>query len=379
MGRYTWVCIAILIGLGACNSGNGNMAGGTDTAAAAPADTAVADTVQRTLELVYSDSVYQLTGVATAPGGQMLVNYPRWSNIYRYAVVEAGDSAARPYPNDTMNRWRAGQTGANKWVCVQAVYFDDSATLWVVDPAAPFMKKIQGGGAKLVRLNRQTGQVERTYSFTGIVPDTAYVNDVRVDVKKQYAYLSESKGGGIIVVNLKDGGMRRMLSTHPSVKSDTTFKFIIDSQELKKDGKPVKINSDGIALSPDGSWLYYKPLTDDKLYRVRTEFLHDWDMKEADLGKRVEDLGKFATTDGMIFDKDGNLYIGDLQRYRIIKITPDLRMITLVEDPRLIWPDSYSIADGYLYISCSQIQKQPDYNAGVNKRTSPYTVFRVKL
>ena len=102
-------------------------------------------------------------------------------------------------------------------------------------------------------------------------------------------------------------------------------------------------------------------------------------MADTALNSKVEDLGHFATTDGMIFDKSGNLYMGDLQNYRIIKIDKNLKMTTLVEDQRLIWPDSYSIANGMLYISCSQIQKQPEYNNGVNKRTSPYTVYRVKL
>jgi streptogramin lyase len=31
---------------------------------------------------------------------------------------------------------------------------------------------------------------------------------------------------------------------------------------------PAKFNSDGIALTPDGQWLYFKPLSDDKLYRI---------------------------------------------------------------------------------------------------------------
>lgn len=33
----------------------------------------------------------------------------------------------------------------------------------------------------------------------------------------------------------------------------------------------------------------------------------------------------------------------------------------------------------YLYISCSQINKQPDYNEGENKRTTPYAIYRMKL
>jgi sugar lactone lactonase YvrE len=94
----------------------------------------------------------------------------------------------------------------------------------------------------------------------------------------------------------------------------------------------------------------------------------------------VEDLGRFAVTDGMIVDKNGNLYLGDYQNYKLVQLTPGHKMEDVVSDERLIWPDSYSIStDDYLYISCSQINKQPDYNEGENKRTTPYAIYRMKL
>lgn len=368
--------LLVLVTLAACSNEGSNNNKAKEGSVNSSNDT----TGKAELELVFSDNTYQLTGVAKEEGGRLLVNYPRWSNIYRFAVVEAtGDTSVRPYPSDTMNLWQPGQPGKDKWVCVQSVYFDDSNNLWILDPAAPMLKNIQGGGAKLVRMDKATGKPARTYSFNGIVPDTAYVNDVRIDVQRQYAYITESKGGGIVVVDLKSGKMRRVLQDHYSVKSDTAFKFIIDGRELMKDGKPAKFNSDGIALTPDGAWVYYKPLTDDKLYRIQTEHLRNWNLTDTALHSKVEDLGRFTTTDGMIFDKAGNLYLGDLQNYSIVRIDKNHKMTTLVKDQRLIWPDSYSIADGYLYISCSQIQKQPDYNNGVNKRTSPYTIYRMKL
>jgi sugar lactone lactonase YvrE len=332
------------------------------------------------LELVFEDSTYQLTGVAKDEGAPLLVNYPRWSSVYLYGVVTAnGKTGKTPFPDEAMNQWQMGEAGIDKWVCVQSVYYDDAGVLWVLDPAAPMMGTIQGNGAKLVKMNGAGGVAERTYSFMSILADTSYVNDVRVDVERQYAYLSESKGGGIVVLNLGDGQMRRVLADHYSTKSDPAFKFIVDGRELMKDGKPVKINSDGIALTPDGAWLYYKPLTDDKLYRINTALLRDWSKTEAELGAAVQDLGHFTTTDGMIFDSKGNLYLGDLQQYRLVRLDTALKMTTIVQDDRLIWPDSYAIADGYLYVSCSQIQRQPEYNEGVNKRTSPYTVFRIRI
>ena len=48
------------------------------------------------LELVFSDPTYQITGVAKEPGKRLFVNYPRWSDTYRYAVaVATGDNHIR--------------------------------------------------------------------------------------------------------------------------------------------------------------------------------------------------------------------------------------------------------------------------------------------
>jgi sugar lactone lactonase YvrE len=103
-------------------------------------------------------------------------------------------------------------------------------------------------------------------------------------------------------------------------------------------------------------------------------------MSSETLGEKVEDLGHFFPTDGMIFDAKGNLYLGDMRTSSIKKITPDLKVLNLITDERLIWPDSYSISeDGFLYISCSQIHKQPEYKNGVNKRTTPYTIYKLKV
>lgn len=162
---------------------------------------------------------------------------------------------------------------------------------------------------------------------------------------------------------------------------DPSFTLMVDSKKFKKNGKPVHLQSDGIALTQNKEWLYYKPLTDNKLYRIRTEFLCCEDLPADELEYAVEDLGRMAVTDGMIFGPAGNLYLGDYQNYQMIRIDPNLDKENLViDDERLIWPDSYAISDdGDLYISCSQINKQPDYNEGENKRTTPYTIYRIRL
>jgi sugar lactone lactonase YvrE len=335
---------------------------------------------QPKLELVFADNTYQLTGVAVSAKGRVFTNYPLWSDTYKYALVEIVNGKAIPYPDEAMNSWKPGEPGKDKWVCVQSPYIDDQDNMWVVDPAAPKMQKVVPQSHKLVKINLSTNKVERTYTFEGTADESSYLNDVRVDTKLQFAYLTNSNTGGILVVDLKSGKTRQLLQGHYSVRSDANFKFIIDGKELTKDGAPMKMHSDGIALTPDGVWLYYKPLTDKKLYRIKTEDLRNEALNSQQLASKVMDLGQYTTTDGMICDPAGNLYLGDLQTSSLIKIAPDLKMTTLLHDDRLIWPDSYAVSkDGYLFVTCSQIQKQPDYNGGVNKRTTPYTIYKVRL
>jgi sugar lactone lactonase YvrE len=365
MKAIIWLLATITLLITACDKNN-------DSDAVLPASS---------LNLVFSDSTYQLTGVAVSKEGRMFTNYPLWSDIYKYAVVEIKDSThAVPYPNATMNSWQPGDNGMAKWVTVQAVHVDDNNSLWIVDPASPKQKGVYQNSQKLVKINLSSNNIERTYPLTGTTDNQSYVNDVRVDTKTQFAYLTNSTEGGILVVDLTSGKVRQVLQGHYSVTSDPSYTLTIDGKEVKKNGAPFKTNSDGIALTPDGKYLYYKPLTDNKLYRIQTNYLKDTSLTALELGAKVEDLGRFTTTDGMVFDKQGNLYLGDLERYRIVRIDSSLHMTELIRDNRLIWPDSYQVTDnGYLYISCSQIHKQPEYNDGVNKRTSPYTIYRIKL
>jgi sugar lactone lactonase YvrE len=333
------------------------------------------------LELVFKDDTYQLTGVAVSKDGRLFTCYPLWPGPHKWDVVEiVGPDASRPYPDEQWNSWKEGDDGKHKWVCVQAVYVDEENYLWVVDPACPHMEEVYDESYKLVKFNLATNTIAHIYRFENVLDKKSYINDVRVDTKRNVAYLTNSNEGGILVVNLESGSARELLKGHHSVKHDKSFKLMVDGKEFKKKGKPVHLQSDGIALTPDGEWLYYKPLTDNKLYRIKTAHLRDESLRSEDIEPYVEDLGKFSVTDGMIFDRNGHLYLGDYQNYKMIRITPNLDKEELITDERLIWPDSYAISpDDYLYISCSQINKQPDYNEGENKRSSPYTIYRIKI
>ena len=53
---------------------------------------------------------------------------------------------------------------------------------------------------------------------------------------------------------------------------------------------------------------------------------------------------------------------------------------TVVHDPRLLWPDTMSVAaDGHLYVTANQLHRQAKYQGGEDKRRKPYTLFRLRL
>jgi sugar lactone lactonase YvrE len=331
---------------------------------------------------VYKDEKYQLTGVAISHTGRLFTNYPLWKGPHKYNVVEVtSTNSAVPYPNEKWNSWQQGDDGSNKWVCVQAVYVDDANYLWVLDPASPYIKGVYKHDYKLVKFNLRNNSIEHIYRFNYVADKGSYLNDVRVDTATNFAYITNSSEGGIVVVDLTTGKMRQVLQGNPSVISSPFYHLTFDGKELKYDyGQPLKFNSDGIALTPNGQYIYYKPLTDDRLYRIATKYLRNFSLSSDQLASHVQFMGHYTTTDGMIFDKKGNLYLGDLEHNRIVRITTDGTLHQVVKDPRLIWPDSYSISpDGYLYVSCSQIQLQPEYNLTDQQPSTPYTIYRMKI
>lgn len=338
---------------------------------------------QTLMESVFKDNTYQLTGVAVSKSGRMFVNYPYWTDTYKYALVEVTkDGSVKPYPNAAWNSWKPGQDPTNRWVCVQSAFVDDKDRLWVIDPASPKQQGVYRDSHKLVCFNLTTNKVERTYPMKGIVGPDSYLNDIRVDTKREIVYLTESQQGGIVVVDIKSGKSRLTLQRHPSTKSDPAYKFVIDGRELRDPKGPVKFNSDGLALTPDGNVLYYKPLTDNKLYRINTKFLRDSTASDKSVETRVEDLGKFTSTDAMIIDSAGNLYLGDIQNYTMYRLntTAGMKRENLLTDRvRLQWPDSYAIQNGYLYITTSHIDHMAKHNGGKSTRKGPYEVFRMKI
>ena len=356
--------------------------GGADLPSARPAGK---------LELVATFDGPMPTGVTVSHKGRVFVNYPRWGDPVTFTVAEVKDGKASAYPDDafaTFDRSRPGET----LVSVQSVVVDPADRLWILDTGSVEFGPTLPGGPKLVCVDLKTDKVVKTIAFPkDVALKTSYLNDVRFDLRKGkagVAYVTDSSGegpNGIVVVDLDTGKSWRRLHDHPSTKADKKFQPIVEGRPLMerpKAGKPkhLTLGSDGIAISHDGKHLYYCPLCSRRLYRVATAALAaDADEKEA--AKAVEDLGdRGFASDGLESDDKGRIYLTDYEHNAILRRDRDGEYETLVCDPRVLWPDTLSLAsDGYLYFTANQLHRQARFHAGKDLRKKPYALFRVKV
>jgi sugar lactone lactonase YvrE len=97
----------------------------------------------------------------------------------------------------------------------------------------------------------------------------------------------------------------------------------------------------------------------------------------------VENLGEKGASDGLESDSTGRIYITDYEHNAIRRRLPSAMAgsaETLVFDPRVLWPDTLSIAsDGYLYFTANQLHRQPGFHNGNDLREKPYSLFRIAV
>jgi sugar lactone lactonase YvrE len=203
------------------------------------------------------------------------------------------------------------------------------------------------------------------------------------------AFITDSTSSGpngIIVVDLASGKSWRRLNDHPSTKPDPEFIPVVEGEilQIRIPGQPparFAVGSDGIAISPDGKMLYYCPLTSRHLYSVSVDALADLNGSETEVAATVKDLGeKGGAGDGLESDAQGRVYLSDYEHNAIRRRSLNGEIVTLVHDPRVLWPDTLSLAmDGYLYFTANQVERQPVFHNGQDLRQKPYVLFRVKV
>ncbi len=345
------------------------------------------------IEQVASFSGPMPTGVTVSANGRIFVNFPRWGDKVDYTVAEVKNGRTVAYPNAQINRLNPSKQ-SESLVSVQSVVIDPQDRLWLLDTGSIEFGPTTYGGPKLIGVDLKQNRVFKTILFPQEVAlPTTYLNDIRFDLRRGnagIAYITDSSGNGsngIIVVDLDSGKSWRRLNDHPSTKAVKNFLPSVEGQVVRnrpsanQPSTPITIGSDGIAISADGKTLYYCPLAGRRLYSVSTDALANEQITDEQVAATVVDLGeKGGASDGLESDSQNRVYLTNYEQNAIQRRSPNGAYETLVNDDRVLWPDTLSLArNGYLYFTANQLHRQAQYQNGKDLRQKPYSLFRLRV
>ncbi|QQE10552.1 hypothetical protein JD969_13705 [Planctomycetota bacterium] len=325
-------------------------------------------------EVATSES--QWTGIAiTQETSRIFVTFPRWSANVPISVGEVKDGAVVPYPNEEWNNWQPGKDPRMHWICAQSVYMDALDRMWVLDTAAPRPQRtIVERGAKLVLLDPTTNEVVKVYLLGPevVLPDT-YMADVRVDVKNNFAYITDAGStGAIISLNLKTGEAHRFLNDHYSTSSEGLV-LIVQGIPFTRDRLAPIVNVDGIAYDSLNDLIYYQSLTGRTMYRIPAATLRNFGLMPDKVAETVQRVGAGGASDGLFFGPDEKIYITAVEFNAILRMSPNGQVEKVVQALPLMWPNSFTLSStGVLYFTTSRLNQ-----GGVP--SAPYAIYKIDL
>lgn len=334
-----------------------------------------------TLLSIAATSPWLCNGVAATADGTLFFALPRFVGHDRTpSLAKRGeDGTLSPFPGGTWNGWAPGGDATMAFVNVNAVHVFADDSVWAVDQGTHAGEAVPGG-AKIVRLDPRSGAVLTVIRFgSAAMPDGAMLNDLRIHDRMLYA--TDSGLGGILVHDLLSGRTLRRLSGSPLLRkpAGTAQKGAGGRPLADGQGRRPQVESDLIELDADGAWLYWAPPAG-PLRRIATDLLLDPALDDAALARAVQTVAAIPTTGGTAIDTLGNLYLADAEQRRIAVLTPQGRLLTLVQDDRLVTPDALFIdKERRLLIPVAQLERIASHADGVDRTQAPWQVLALPL
>ncbi len=291
------------------------------------------------------------------------------------------DGTLIPFPNFAWNQPNASEQKTLD--SVLGIQCDRQGVVWMLDNA------MRGGSTpKLVGWDAYQDQLAQVIELPAPVTlPNQFVNDLAVDRQREKIYISDPAVGdqaALIVVDLNSGSARRVLQGHQSVKPGNLDLLMDGAYVLmpQADGRLIRphLGVNGIALDTEDEWLYYCPMHNTGVYRIRADDLANASLSDAELGNRVEQYcDNKPICDGITVDKAGNIYLGDLAANALGVINASDRSYQrLIEDERLCWLDSFAFGpDGDLYFIADQLNRSAPLHGGTNVSKPPYQILKI--
>ncbi len=324
---------------------------------------------------VVADLDYPPGNVAVSRGGRIFLTlHPDGDPPLELAELVNG----RPVPFPSAEFQRA-EKGTPHFQSLLSVRIDPQGRLWTLDFA-----RYARGQPRILAFDPESRQLVHQYDFPSEVAGfLSMLNDFQVDPRDGKIYIADAspirQKPALVVYDPATRSSRRVLEGDVSVRPQDLVTRAPGRDMVLFGFYTLRIGVDSITLDDRGEWLYYGPFSGDRLYRVATRDLNDASLSPGALAAKVEDFAAKTISDGLSIDQADGVFLSDPEHSAILRLGPDRRLVTLLKDPRLRWPDGFSWGpDGWLYVTCSSLQHVIFKSARHIREHAPYQVFRFR-
>lgn len=308
-------------------------------------------------------------GMAIAPDGDLILACPNFADQTKPACL------MRITPDKRISKWIdvpvLPETGV---ACPMGIAFNEKGDLYVCDNQGWTGSEQGRGKGRLLKLIFDArGELQETVT---VACNMEHPNGVRVHRGKVYvtqsslsAIPSEKLVSGVYCFNEDD----RDVEITNTLEDKNLLATVVTRNPQ------VQYGLDGIVFDKVGN-LYVGNFGDGAIHKITLN------KKGEVLSNAVwaQDSTQLTTTDGICMDEKGNMYVADFSVNAIARITPDGQITRIAQSPDcdgsnggLDQPGEPIVWNGKLIVSCFDIVTGPDkVNTGHDK---PYTLAQLEL
>ncbi|MFK7988223.1 MAG: SMP-30/gluconolactonase/LRE family protein [Sandaracinaceae bacterium] len=293
--------------------------------------------------------------VTASPEGRVFVNIHPFVQADRFTdafLFELVDGTPVPYPD-------AATQPALRHVFGMTV--GPRNRLWLTSPATLDRER-----TRLIAIDLASGRIVVDHRFDEGV--ARFAQDLRVTPDGRTMLLADTgafrfTAASLLVVDLDTMGVHSLLSGHPSTQPQDWMIRTPEGEHTIAGGLiTFSVGVDGIALSPDGTELYFAAMSHDTLFRIPMEAVLDANLTAAQHAARLTAVASKPLSDGIETTTSGEVLVTDIEHGAIVGIQPDGTRRTLVRlGDRIGWADGVTVGPGgRVYFTDSQIPRYLD-------------------
>lgn len=314
----------------------------------------------------------------TTLGGRVFFTFHPAAEPEVHVAEALPGGAFRPFPDEA---WQQPRKDGPYFVSPLSLRADRKGRLWVLDHGN-FGSETPSLTAFDIASRRMVHRVEFPKEIANW---GSMLNDFWVDDEREIVYIADTSAydfdPALIVYDIASQGATRFLEDDVSMKPEDHH-MVVQGLYIKVFGIPLQVAVDSIALSTNGSMLYFGPMTGSSMYRIDTESLRDASLDGPDLASRVQEHGSKPSTDGIAADSKGNLYLTAIEHDAVWVMRPDGSLQVLAQDPELLsWPDGVHLSpdEGSLYVTASELQHVLGADLDALPAQRPFRILRIAV